>query len=787
VNEHHREDQRERHEGTEARRRERKLSVSRCLCGLFLAASLCLCGAARAQVPDWPRESPPPPLAAPAVPFPPYEVRTLDNGLQVVAVLQHEEPAVTLRLLVRAGTASDPVDKLGLATLTAALLDQGTETMTAERLADEIDFIGAAAGAGAGTDLSFINMVVMKDSVDRGMHLLADMARRPAFAQADVDRQRQQMRSNLTVSLQDPAFIADAVFDRLVYGFHPYGLPASGTPETIQAMTRADVVAFHRRYFVPNNAILAVVGDVTADEAFGEARQVFGDWTRRTVDRPAVPEPPAPARRVVVIDKPDAVQTEVRVGQIGIARSDKSYTAVDLLLRILGGEGSNRLHQVLRNEHSLTYGASASLHALKGGGDFEAQTNTRSAATPEVLQLTVEQFWRLQRDPVRAGELEGAQAYLTGHFPLTIETPDDIALQVLNSLFYDLPLGNLETFRDRVDAVTTADIQRAAQQLLRPDQLSVVLVGNAAAFTPALRGAGFGTFETVRLDQLDLMAPDFKRASESPGPGVAPDPQADALPGGAAPAPLGRLRLPLAYQATSAAAAPGRDDGDEAARGLLDRAIAGEGGLEALQAVRGLRAVAVAPVTGRSGETAQVETTTLVEYPDRVRIESRLPDATIVQVYDGRHAWIRDPGGVHEVPDEAVRGIAASLARDPIPLLLAARRGTLHVRRLSDAPGEGGRAQHVLEFTGDALGDQQPVILYIDDASGRISRQTYPTGTPGEPLVEESFADYRDVDGVQIPFATTVARGGRTVARRTLTDVTLNPPADPGRFARPPS
>ncbi len=468
-------------------------------------------GSAWAQTIEWPRESPPPPLEAHDVHFPPYEVRTLSNGLQVVAVLHHEQPAVSLRLLVRAGSASDPVDKLGLAQLTASLLDQGTASMTAEAFADEIDFLGAAAGAGAGTDLTFVNLIAMKDSFGRGMQILSDMARRPVFAPEEIARQRQQMLSNLQVSLQDPAFVADAVFDRLVYGFNPYGMPASGTPGTIAAITRADVTAFHDRFFVPNNAILAIVGDVTAAEAFAEAGRVFGGWDAHPVEPPARMAPPQPAPRVIVVNKPDAVQTEVRVGQLGIARGDEHYMTVDLLLRILGGEGSNRLHQVLRNERSLTYGASADLHALKEAGDFEAETNTRSEATAEVLRLIGEEFWRLQREPVRRYEIDGAKAYLTGNVPLTIETPDEIALQVLNSLFYGLPLDELETLRERVNGVTAADIQQQARERLHPDRLSVVLVGNAAAFTSALRDAGFGSFEVVNLDELDLLSTDFRR------------------------------------------------------------------------------------------------------------------------------------------------------------------------------------------------------------------------------------------------------------------------------------
>ena len=414
--------------------------------------------AASAQTVNWPSEGAPRPLPARAVNFPPYQIQTLPNGLQVVVVLHHEQPAVSMRLLVRAGSSLDPKGKLGVAHLTASLLDQGTTTKSAGQLNDAIDFIGGTLDAGAGIDLSFVNAVVMKDSFEIGLRMLSDVARHPAFAPAEIDRQRQQLLSNLQVSLEDPAFIADAVFDRLVFGFHPYGMPETGAPDTIAAITRDDLVAFHDKYFAPNNAILAIVGDVSAEEALAAAKNVFADWERRDIPVDKFIDPPDPTRRVILINKPDAVQTEVRVGHIGIPRNHRDYMAVNLAIRILGGEGSNRLHQVLRTKRGLTYGAQAHMGTLKESGDFRAETNTRSEATGEVLRLIVDEFWRLQRERVSGRELADAQAYLTGSFPLTIETPDAIAMQVLNVIFYGLPVEQLQNFRDRVNAVTVDDV-----------------------------------------------------------------------------------------------------------------------------------------------------------------------------------------------------------------------------------------------------------------------------------------------------------------------------------------
>ena len=464
-----------------------------------------------AQTVDWPSERPPRPLAARKATFPPYEMRTLSNGLQVIAVLHHEQPAVSMRMLVRAGSVQDLPGKAGVANLAAVLLDQGTTSRSAAEIADQIDFIGGALGTGSGSDLSFANVVVMKDSFDVGMELLVDVVRNPAFAPEEIERQKQQTISTLQVSLDDPGYVASVVFDRLVYGFHPYGLPNSGTPETLAAITRADLQAYHQRNFVPNNMILGIVGDVTSEEAFATAERVFGEWPLAALEPFESEAPPPPTSRIVIIDKPDAVQTGIRVGQLAIPRNDPDYLAFDLAVKILGGEGANRLQRVLRSERGLTYGASANTGAQKQIGDFVAETDTRTETTGEVLRLMVDEFSTLRRDRVSRRELSDAQAYLAGMFPLTIETPGDIATQVLNVLFYELPVEEIGTFSERVQRVTPDDIQQVARRYVRPDRLSIVLVGNAAEFVAQLRRVGFSEFEVIPIEELDLMSATLRR------------------------------------------------------------------------------------------------------------------------------------------------------------------------------------------------------------------------------------------------------------------------------------
>ena len=499
---------------TQLAKRNRHLGIGSWLI-VLLAVGLSV-SSSFAQAVDWPTERPPRPLQAREVKFPPFQVKTLSNGLQVITVAHHEQPAVTMRMLVRAGAAQDPEGKGGLAELVAKLLDQGTTTRSAEQIADQIDSIGGAMSTGSGTDLMFVNAVVMKDSFTLAMDLVNDVIRHPSFSPEEIERQREQAVSSLRVSSEDPSYIASTVFDRLVFGFHPYGKPGSGTPQSLPRITQDDLRAFHRQYFVPNNMVLGIVGDISPDDAFAAAEKVFGAWPRGDVPPWKPIDPPAQTRRLVIVDKPDAVQTEIRVGQIAIPRKHPDYLAFDVAIKILGGEGANRLHRVLRSERGLTYGAEADMEAFKQSGDFVAETNTKTETTAETLRLTVEEIAKLPRQRVYERELGDAQAYLAGSFPLTIETPNDIATSVINAVFYDLPIDEVATYRERVQAITPDDIQRVAREYIHPDRLAIVLVGNARAFLPTLKQVGFTDYDVIGLDELDVMSATLKKETKAP-------------------------------------------------------------------------------------------------------------------------------------------------------------------------------------------------------------------------------------------------------------------------------
>ena len=732
---------------------------------VFCLLALAIAVSARAQS-DWPSERPPRPSPARDVTFPPYQMKTLSNGLQVIAVSHHEQPAVSLRLIIRAGGAQDPAAKPGVAYVAAALLDQGTSTKSAEQIATTIDSIGGAIGAGATSDLTSIYSAVMKDSLGVALDLVSDLVRNPAFAPDEIERQRQQIVSGLKVSYDDPDYLAGVVFDRLVYGFHPYGKPDSGTPESIAAVTREDLLAFHKQWFGPNNAILAIVGDVSPEEAFAGAERAFGGWTRVELPAMQTADPPAPIRRIVIVDRPGAVQTEIRVGNIGLPRRQKDYLALDIATKILGGEGGNRLHRVLRSERGLTYGASADLHALKDTGNIIAETDTRSEKTGEALRLIVDEISKLQRQRVQQRELSDAQEYLTGSFPLTIETPSAIALQVLNAVFYGLDLNELETYRERVNAITVDEIQRVAQQYLHPDQLTIVLVGDASVVSKQLAAVGFDEVQRISIADLDLSSPDLRRRT--------------------APGPVGRVK-PIAFRQqrppSPVAAAPAPSPATSDVRDLIARAVAAKGGVQVLRSIRTLR-VQASTVVVSEGQKTEFPSTTLIRYPSGFRSEAQLPAGRLVQVFSAGACWFQDASGVHEAPPSMAEQMRGAVQRDSVLLLLALADGKLTARRVDDVV-DASRKLPALEV---ALPGTQPLTLLFDPDTALILKARYRVvgGAGAESVVsEESYSDYRNVHGLNVAFATEVRREGAPGLSRTLRSYEINVPLDSTLFTKP--
>ncbi len=424
--------------------------------------------------------------------LPPIKKTTLDNGLKVIIIEHRELPVVAFRLVLKSGSACDPSGKAGLANLTAGLLRKGTKTRSATQIAEEIDFVGGSWGGGAGLDATFGTCQVLAKYFDVGLDLLSDIILNPTFKEEEIERLVKQTLAGIKQQKDDPESVAEEKFREFVFGDHPYGQPSEGTEESIIAITREDIVNFHKKYYVPNNAILAVVGDVKSDEAIKKVKAKFSQWSGAKVIPPSFIEPPPiKGHQILLVDKPDLTQTYIKVGHLGIERKNPDYFAVRVMNYILGGGGfASRLMEEVRAKRGLTYGIHSSFDRYKLRGAFEVTTFTRNDSTAAAISATIDQIKRIRAEEVTDKELEDTKSFYNGYFPLQFETPQQIATQILNVELYDLGEDYIKNFRKNIKAVTKEDVMRVAQKYLDPDNLKLVVVSKADDVKSSLESLG---------------------------------------------------------------------------------------------------------------------------------------------------------------------------------------------------------------------------------------------------------------------------------------------------------
>jgi zinc protease len=436
---------------------------------------------------------------------PPVADFRLDNGLRVLVVEKAGLPLVSARLNFDAGSADDGAGKAGLAATTAALLTQGTATRSAPEIATQIEQLGAEVGASSGADFTNVYANAPADVFPRAVALMADLVRNPAFADEEIERQRDQTLDALRISLSTPGPVASQAAGRLVYGDAPYGAPGGGTLATIPTINRADVTAFHAGRYRPSEATLVFSGDITEADARALAQSAFGDWRDATTAPDEARSPagePLPTR-IVVIDQLGAGQAAVTVALRGVSRTDADYFPLTLGNTLLGGSFTSRLNQEIRIKRGLSYGTRSSLGVRRDDGLFTASAQTRNDAAAEVADLILAEVERLSTTQPTASELTTRQAILTGAFGNQLETVDGLGALVANLALYDLPMSELAAYVGNVEAVDGPAVQSAFAEHLPVDRASLVIVGDAAQFIDALR-ARHPNVEVIPLSDLNL-------------------------------------------------------------------------------------------------------------------------------------------------------------------------------------------------------------------------------------------------------------------------------------------
>ncbi len=697
----------------------------------------------------------PPPLA-PARPLalPKIVERTLSNGLRIVLLEDHAQPALWMRLAVPAGTIRDPKDKVGLAAMTAGLLDKGTTTRTETQIADIVDGLGATLDATAEEDYLIVSANGLSAYADTLLELMADITLRPTFPQEELDRYRTRTLSQITASLAEPGNLATAALDRRIFGAHPYGNYAAGTRETLTAIKQADLAAFRSAYFAPNAATLFIVGDITPDAAVRKAETALGAWARQVV--PALPAAPSLAGsagrqpEIVLINRPGAAQTEIRIGAITPGYADPRRIVGSVATAVLGlGQFEGRLTREIRVKRGLSYGAASYFSRNKDAGSFRITTFTKNPSTAEVVRIALAEARRLTREPAPAAELQERKDFLIGSFAVSVATPTGLLQRLVPAVLYGNGPDDLTRYAARVQAVTPAQIREVMSSLpLGGPQ--VVLVGDAKAIEKDIRPLGRLTI--VSSDAVNLLSPTLQTA------------QATATPAPAQPVATaqetaeGKARLQAAVRA----------HGGDAFLNVKQLVMKGKGEVSPPQLD--------APLP--------IETMTLtLSMPDRARLDMKTGFGDIVIAAPGGTGgggWFSALGQVQDAPPGAGAG-----AGDPLGLLRRATQEGFAVRPLPDT--ENGKpitspdGKTLIGFSvTDDTGKTSRIYM---DAHTTLERPIVPAHGPTQSFIQ--LSDYKPADAFELPVAMQVQQGGKQFLRLTFDSFEVNKPVKDDLFARP--
>ncbi len=470
-----------------------------------LALTVCLVAAATsllAQAPD--RSKPPVPGPAPALTLPSIQKQTISNGLQVWLVERHEVPVAQVDLVVMSGTTDDPTGKFGVASLTASMLMEGAGGRSSLELADAVDFLGADLNANATSDISTVRLHTPVARLGEALPIMADVALRPAFTPADLDRLRQQRLTSIVQARDDPNSIGALAFAHVLYGTaNRLGTATIGTAQSLRTLTANDLRAFYTARFRPDNATLVVVGDVTASAIVPLLEKSFGGW--KVPAGPARTKQPAPPQRtkreIYLVDKPNAPQSQIRIGTVGVPRSTPDFFPIEVMNTVFGGSFSSRLNLNLREKHGYTYGAQSFFDMRIDAGPFTAFAGVQTDKTADALKEFFNELAAIQQ-PISTEELSRGKNYLSLALPADFETTGDVARRLEEALIYHLPDDFFSRYVPNVNAVTAADAQRAARTYIQPDRVAIVIVGDRKSIEAPIRALNLGPITVLTIDDV---------------------------------------------------------------------------------------------------------------------------------------------------------------------------------------------------------------------------------------------------------------------------------------------
>jgi len=465
-----------------------KKAIASSLVSLF-CLSVPLSQAQTPSVPNTPSEASKQPAPLPPRPLklPKPLSYKLPNGLTVVMLEDHKVPFVTFQLGIRVGDVDDPKNLEGLAAITADMLTEGTKTRSSKQIAEQVDSIGAAMKGASDADFTIVSGSGLSEHKDQFFDILSDIVQNPSFPPDELKLKKTNITQSLSVKRTDPDFLGSERFNKVVFGSHPYSIVAP-TPESVDKITKDQLVQFHATKFLPNVSTLVVVGDFDTEKMKQLVTTKFGDWKAGKVSVTTQPAPPeVKGSRIYLIDRPGSVQSSVKIGNVGISKNDKDYFPTMVANQILGGSANSRLFLNIREAKGYTYGAYSGFSARKDPGEFTAGAAVRTPVTaPSILEFLYE-LNRIRTIPVTKAELDSAKKYIVGNFQLGFESQGSVAARLMEQKLYNLPDDYLANYTDKVLAISPEDVRRVAHRHIDYNNLVITVVGDAKTIEPELR------------------------------------------------------------------------------------------------------------------------------------------------------------------------------------------------------------------------------------------------------------------------------------------------------------
>lgn len=402
-----------------------------------------------------------------------------ENGLTLLVAEKRALPIVTVHVVIKAGSLVEPKEKAGLANLVASLLTRGTKTRSAVEISEAIEFVGGSLTSQGGADVASVGLTVLRKDLDLGLNLLTDVLLHPAFEEQEIQRKMKEIVGAIRKKKEEPGEVAEEAFNALVFGDHPYGRPVEGTEETLKGISRKDIQAFYEAYVRPERTIVAVVGDVGFEEMVAKFQTLFGSWKRGEALDPPLPTPPSLEGPKVKKIHRNLTQANIVLGHLGIKRENPDFYAVQVMNYILGSGGfASRLMANIRDEKGWAYDVDSHFVSRLQPGPFMTSLQTKNETAQPAVEEVLKEIRRIREEPVSEEELKEAKAYLTGSFPLRLDTNAEIAQLLTGIELYGLGLDYVERYPTLIEAVTREEVLRVAKRYLDPERFVLVVVAD---------------------------------------------------------------------------------------------------------------------------------------------------------------------------------------------------------------------------------------------------------------------------------------------------------------------